>query len=198
MMVGIMDDRNDIDTVAGALGCPPQQALRVLEELERRGLVTTTNRRNQWDKTREGNRLAFYCHPPRRFTPVIDRPSEAGIYGVVFTHVPCSIWHSTDDEEVVLEEAEIDVALHVDYEGDRLIEINVNQPDEYQGDRSGSAETAMSLYITAADAKRLAAGLQEAIAKAEAETARRQAKRSRNAKRAEAKMLRAKKPDEHG
>jgi hypothetical protein len=135
-------------------------------------------------------------HPPRKFTPAIERPDEPGVHNWGFADVPCSIWRFTSDEEEMFEEPDIDVGFHVDYEGDRLIEINVNQRDEYQGERAPGGETALSVYISAADAKMFAAGLQKAIDMAEVETLRRTEKKARQAKRAEAKMLKAKKTDE--
>lgn len=78
---------------------------RVLEELERRGLVTKTKRRNQRDTTPEGHKLAWDWHPPSKFTPAIERAEERGIHNEGFAEIPCSIWRFTADEEEMFEEA---------------------------------------------------------------------------------------------
>ena|SRR5450432_2988929 len=69
--VGIMEDRDDVANVSEPLGCGPRQALRVLEELERRGFVTKMPKRNQWKTTEKGHRLAHRWVPPRRFRPAV-------------------------------------------------------------------------------------------------------------------------------
>jgi ribosomal protein S19E (S16A) len=195
--VGMMEDRDDIDYVAEALGCPEQQALRVLEELEHRGLVTKAQKKRQWVTTPKGHRLALYWHPPRVLRPAIEYEAGPGSINEQFEAVPCSIWRHTPDEEEMFEEGEIDVGVHVDYDTDRLIEINISQIDEYQGESNGSSVCERSVYISATDARTLLEGLQKAIAGAEEESARRVARRARLLKRKEAKNLRrAKKEDE--
>src|SRR4051794_19677440 len=69
--VGIMDDRDDVARVSEALACPRSQAERVLAALERRGLVTPTTVKNQWNTTRLGWELAHRWKPPPRLEPAI-------------------------------------------------------------------------------------------------------------------------------
>ena len=191
--VGFMDDRDDIKNVAEALACPPRQALRVLEELERRELVTKTAKSNQWKSTPKGFRLAFHWLPPRRFSPAIERASRSGT-GTGFESVRCGILRSTEDGADVFEEAEIDPAMSVEYEGERLVEINVTQPNDYDHEYS-SASVALSLYLSPSEAKIFAAALQEAIVAAEKETSRRAAQKVRHEKRAETRRVEAAKRD---
>jgi hypothetical protein len=120
-MVGIMEDRDDIAHVASSLSCPPQQALRVLEELERRGLVARTAKKRQWVTTPRGWQLAIIWHPPRVLRPAIEYEAGPGSINRQCEAVSCSIWRYTSDEEEMLEEAELDVGIHVDYDTDRLI-----------------------------------------------------------------------------
>ena len=196
-LIGIMEDRDDIDHVAQSLGCPPQQALRVLEELEHRGLVTKAQKKRQWDTTQKGHRLAMYWHPPRVLRPAIEYESGPGSINEQFKAVPCSIWRYTPDEDEMFEEGEIDVGVHVDYDHDRLIEINISQIDEYQGESNGAAVCERSVYLSPADAKSFLAGLQEAIDRAEKEAVLRVTEKARRAKREEGKRLRrAKRGDE--
>lgn len=196
-LIGIMDDRDDVDHVSTCLGCPSQQALRVLEELERRGLVAKGPKKKQWVTTPKGHRLALHWHPPRVLRPAIEYEAGPGSINEQFKAIPCSIWRYTPDEDEMFEEGEIDVGVHVDYDHDRLIEINLSQLDEYQGESNGAALCERSVYISPADAKTFIAGLQEAIERAEREAALRVMQKARRAKREEAKRLRrAKKSDE--
>lgn len=185
--VGIMDDRDDVRSVSQALKCPEQQAIRVLEELERRGFVAKTEKRRQWTTTPKGHRLAFFWLPPRRFSPAIER--ETSRCGEGFPPSRCGILRSTEDGADMFEEAEIDPTLSVQYEGDRLVEINVTQPHDYDDDEAGGASIELSVYLTAAEAKALAASLQQAITAAEREAARRVVEDARRKKRAEAKRI---------
>jgi len=187
LQVGIMDDRNDIQSVARTLECPRGQATRVLEELERSGLVTKTSKKKQWETTPKGHKLAFYWHPPRKFTPAIDRESDRGDINEGFAAVPCGIWRSSDDQEEMFEEAELNVSANSDYEGERLDEISVLQPDEYQGENAGSSTEALAVYLSPGDAREFANGVLKAVERAEAEVARRRAQKARKGKRAEAK-----------
>jgi hypothetical protein len=82
----------------------------------------------------------------------------------------------------VFEEAELDVGTHVDYEGDRLIEINLSQRDEYQGEVGGGGLTERSIYLSAGDATKFLEGLRTAIERCEKEVARRAAKEARREK----------------
>jgi hypothetical protein len=116
-----------------SLKCSRPQAARVLEELERRGFLTKAKKRNQWDTTPRVTSSPG-TGTRREFTPAIEREEEPGIYNEGFAAVPCSVWRFTDDQGVVFEETELDVGTHVDYEGDRLVEINLSQRDEYQGE----------------------------------------------------------------
>ncbi len=195
--IGITEDRDDVDYVAEALGCPEPQALRVLEELEHRGLVTKAQRKRQWNTTQKGHRLALYWHPPRVLRPAIEYEAGPGSINEQFKAIPCSIWRHTPDQDEMFEEGELDVGIHVDYDTDRLIEINISQIDEYQGESNGSSVCERSVYISAADAKSLVAGLQKAIERAEAEAVVRANRKVREAKRREAKEARrAKREDE--
>jgi hypothetical protein len=160
----------------------PQPAVRVLEELERRGLVTRTAKRKQWKTTEQGHRLAFYWHPPRRFTPIIERQSRGREINEGFAEVPCGIRRASSDEGEMFEEAELNVGVFVDYEGERLVEIAVLQPDEYQGDSAGSGLEDLAVYLSPEDAKKFAEGLQKAVERAEAEVARRRAQKARKKK----------------
>jgi hypothetical protein len=164
--------------------------LRVLEELEHRGLVTKTQKKRQWDTTPKGHRLALHWHPPRVLRPAIEYEAGPGSIDEQFKAVPCSIWRYTPDDDEMLEEGEIDVGIHVDYDHDRLIEINISQIDEYQGESNGASVCERSVYISAADARTLAEGLREAIDRAEKEAALRVKEKARRAKREEAQRLR--------
>jgi hypothetical protein len=196
-LIGIMEDRDDVDHVADSLCCPPQQALRVLEELEQRGLVTKAQKKRQWDTTQKGHRLALHWHPPRVLRPAIEYEAGAGSINEQFKAVPCSIWRYTPDDDEMFEEGEIDVGVHVDYDHDRLIEINISQIDEYQGESNGAALCERSVYISPADARSFLSGLQEAIERAGKEAALRVTQKVHREKRDEAKRLRrAKKNDE--
>ena len=62
--VGVMDDRDDIKTVAESLGCPYPQAERVLEALERRGFVSRTKVPRQWENTEFARQLRHWQPPP--------------------------------------------------------------------------------------------------------------------------------------
>lgn len=185
--VGIMDDRDDVRSVSQALTCPEQQAIRVLEELERRGFVTKTEKRRQWKTTQKGHRLGFYWLPPRRFNPAIER--ESSRCGQGFQSVRCGILRSTEDGADMFEEAEIDPTLSVQYEGERLVEINVTQPHDYDEEEAGGASVELSAFLSVAEAKSFAAALQQAITAAEREAARRLVEDARREKRAEARRL---------
>jgi hypothetical protein len=187
--IGIMDDRDDIKSVVEALKCPPRQALRVLEELERRELITKTAKRNQWQTTPKGHRLAFYWLPPRRFIPAIERASRP-VSGMGFDSVRCGILRSTADGADMFEEAEIDPAMSVEHEGQRLVEINVTQPHDYD-EPHGGARIELSLYLSPAEAKAFVGGLQQAIEAADKETARRAAQKARQEKRAKTRRAEA-------
>jgi hypothetical protein len=189
-MVGIMEDRDDIAHVARELSCPPAQALRVLEELERRGLVTKGKKKRQWNTTQKGHQLVWYWHPPRILRPAIEYDAEPGSINRQCAAVACSILRYTQDEEEMFEEGELDVGIHVDYDTDRLIEINISQLDEYQGESNGAAVCELSVYISPAEAKAFVAGLHEAIERAEREAAQRATKRAREGKREERRSAR--------
>jgi|CZKU01.1.fsa_nt_gi hypothetical protein len=64
--IGIMDDRDDLANVAQSLKCSKQQAARVLDELERRGFVTKAKKRNQWNTTPTGHKLAWDMAPAQK------------------------------------------------------------------------------------------------------------------------------------
>lgn len=189
-MVGIMEDRDDIAHVARSLGCPQPQAIRVLEELERRGLVKRGSKKRQWDTTQKGHQLVWYWHPPRVLRPAIEYEAGPGSINRQCQAVPCSIWRYTKDEEEMFEDGELDVGIHVDYDTDRLIEINVSQIDEYQGESNGAATCELSVYISPTDARSFLAGLREAIERAEDEAAKRAAKQAREVKRDQRRMAR--------
>jgi hypothetical protein len=148
--VGIMDDRDDIKCVAEALHCPPSQAARVLDELEKRGFVTRAGMKNQWKHTEKGWRLAHAWQSSRRLIPAIESPSTGT--NLILESVPCSILRTTEDNADVFEEARVSVGVHVEYEGERLIEIAVEQPNDYD-EPDGGALIDRTLYVTAGDAK---------------------------------------------
>ena len=178
--------RDDVKVLAQTLRCPPRQALRVLDELERRGLVTKMTKPKRWEPTPKGNQLAYHWHPPRRFLPAIERDPESSMPNQGLESVPCSILRFTPDEEDVFEEALAEVGVNADYEGERLVEITVMQPDDYDDHCAGLCD--MIFYLAPADATRFAAGLQTAIEKAEAEVARTRAITARRAKRSAKKQ----------
>src|SRR5262245_61601009 len=78
LFVGLMPDRDDIQTIAESLGCPSRQAESVLQALERRGLVTKAEQKRQWDITPLGKHLRFSWKPPRRLQPAIERDDDSG------------------------------------------------------------------------------------------------------------------------
>ncbi len=173
--VGVLDERNDVDNVAQALHCPIGQALRVLDELERREFVTKAKKRNQWATTLKGRQLAFHWQPPRRYSPAIDRNSRA--INECFDSVRCGILRTVDREDM-FEEAEVTASVNVEYEGERLVEINLCQPDDYD-DEAGGSNIVSSIYLAPTDAKIFVIGLQKAIKKAELIVARSAAAKTR-------------------
>lgn len=178
--VGLMDDRDDIKNVADALHCPSGQAERVLEALERRGLVTKAAHKRQWETTDLGKRLNYHWHPPRRIEPVIEREAGRGATNEVFETVPCSILRTSSDNGAAFEEADLDVGVFVEYESDRVIEISVSQPDDYDH-RGESSVIESSVYIGVDEAKRFATALQKSIERAERELTRRKTAKPRRA-----------------
>jgi hypothetical protein len=176
--VGVMEDRDDIKNVAKALRCPPGQAERVLEALERRGLVSKTARKRQWETTALGHRLKYYWQTPRKIEPAIEREAERGAINQVFDSVPCSILRTSSDEGAAFEEADLQVGVFVEYETDRLIEISLSQPDDYDHrDESGKIES--TVHVGLDEAKRLATALQKSIEHAERELVRRKTAKQR-------------------
>ena len=183
-LLGLMDDRDDVAEVAKSLLCHAPQAIRVLEELERQGFVARTAKARQWQKTERGRELAYHWHPPRKMDPVIERETERGVYTEVFDSVPCSILRSVSEGDM-FEEADLQVGTSVEYESERLIEISISQPDDYDN-RESSSLVDRSVYIGITDAKKFADALQKSTAKAERELVRRAAKKkAKDAKRAE-------------
>ncbi len=180
--VGLMDDRDDIKSVSDSLHCPEQQALRVLEELEKRGYVEKSAKRKQWNTTRRGWSLVIEWHPPRRFQPALEREDKDRVTLECFDLVPCFLLRPTPDGEQVFEEAMLDVGINPTYDNERLIELNVMQPDDYD-DPYGGALIETSAYVDIAGAKQLIADLQLAVAGATKELARRTAACERKAKR---------------
>lgn len=185
----IFNERDDVTAVAAELGCPRHQARRVLVALEKHGFVVSTTTPERWEKTTKDYRLAWEWRPPRKFTPIIDRGSEPRC-GQGFESIPCGIVRTLGDEETVLEEAALDVVIHRQYDGDRMIELSVMQPDDLE-DLSGSAFEAIVTYITPRDAKRLMKTLQDAIFAAELELEGRNVKRTEDAKVNKARESRA-------
>lgn len=172
----IVVERDAVRAVAKTLKCSTGQAERVLEELEHRGLVEKAAKGKRRETTQKGHQLAYEWHPPRRFTPAIECEPEPDLTNEITESVPCSVWRFTPDQEVAFEEAEVEVGVHLEYETDRLIEINLAQNDEYQGEESGTGTVALSLYVSPAEARRFAVGLHKAIEKADAVAARRATK----------------------
>ena len=182
-LVGLMEDQDDVKHLSTVLKCGRDQARGVLEKLEQRGLVERMSKRNRWKVTALGHKLAFDWHPPRTFRPAIRYGNEAIVVLEHCADAPCSIWRHSSDQEAMFEEAELNVALNPEYEGERLIEVEVMQLDEYQGERGGGGESALAVHIGAEDARNLAAGLLKAAERAEREVARRAKKRSRGERR---------------
>lgn len=168
--VGMMDDRDDIKSVADALKCPPSQAERVLESLEERGFVTKAAKKRQWDQTPLGWQLSRRWQPPRRLHPVIERDDQGNATNRGFDTIPCFILRSQGEDDV-FEEADLDVGVWTEFENDKLVEFTLSQPDDY--DHRDSSQIDRSVYISVSDAKQLAKSLQEAIEHAEKELARR-------------------------
>ena len=83
----------------------------------------------------------------------------------------------------MFEEAELNLALNPEYAGERLIEIEIVQLDEYQGERGGGGESALAVHVSAEAARSLAAGLLKAAELAERETKRRAKAEARREKR---------------
>jgi hypothetical protein len=172
--VGVMDDRDDIKTVADSLGCPYPQAERVLETLERRGFVSRTKAARQWENTQLGHELHRW-QPPRRTQPVSERDEDLGedVCNQVFDEVPCAIFRmGAADSGDTFEEADLEVGVFIEYESPRVIEISISQPDDYDH-REESARIESTVHFGVDEAKRFAVALQQAIERAEAEIARR-------------------------
>jgi hypothetical protein len=182
-LVGIGEDRDDVKHVSTVLKCGRDQALGVLERLEQRGLLEKEAKRNRWKTTALGHKLAFYWHPPRTFRPAIRYGNEAIVVMEHCGSSPCSIWRCSSDQEPMFEEAQLNVALNPEYVGERLVEVEVMQLDEYQGERGGGGDSALAVHITADDARNMAAGLLKAAEHAERELARRAKKESVRQKR---------------
>lgn len=178
--VGVMPDRDDIKTVAEALKCPASQAERILETLEERGFVTKAPKKRQWDQTAQGYRLSRGWQPPRRLHPVIERDDENNATNYGFETVQCFVLRTKEDDDV-FEEADLDVGVFTEYESDKLVEINLSQPDDYE--RRNGAQIERSVYLSVSDAKQFAKGLQEAIEYAEKELTRRATRKPRPKKR---------------
>jgi hypothetical protein len=133
-LVGLTVDHDDVRHVSTVLKCGRDQALHVLERLEQRGLLEKKGK-NRWKMTPIGHKLAFDWHPPRTLRPAIRHAKEPI---VVLTHcadAPCSIWRCSPDGDAMFEDAELNVGLNPEYEGERLIEVEVMQLDEYQGEK---------------------------------------------------------------
>jgi hypothetical protein len=181
--VGVMDDRDDIKTVAEALKCPNSQAERVLENLEERGFVAKGTRKRQWEQTPLGWRLSHEWQPPRRIHPVIvrddDDDDDDDVINRGFDTVPCFILRSNGDDDT-FEEADLDVGVWVQYESDKVVELNISQPYDYEHRNSSRIE--WSVYLGVADAKQFAKALLEAIEHGEKEIARRVAYKPRKRK----------------
>lgn len=177
--LGMKQEQSDAKHVSTVLGCGLEQARQVLERLEQRGLIERTAGRNRWRTTPLGNKLAYSWHPPRTFRPAIRHGTEAFVVSEHCADAPCWIWRSSSDEEVMFEEAELHVAMNPEYEGERLIEVEVVQLDEYQGESGGGGESALAVHVSPSDARALAAGLMKAADHAERELEQRAKKRAR-------------------
>jgi predicted transcriptional regulator len=182
-LLAMSEDGDDVKHVSTALKCGRDQAQRVLEKLEERGLVEKTSKRSRWKTTALGVKLAFHWHPPRTFRPAIRYGNEAFVVSEHFASTECSIWRCSPDEEAMFEEAELHVAMNPEYEGERLIEVEVVQPDEYQGEIGGGGESALALHISPTAARTMATGLLNAAERAEHEVERRAKVTARREKR---------------
>jgi hypothetical protein len=180
--VGMMPDRDDIKLVAESLGCRPNQAESVLQAMERRGLVTKAQKKRQWEVTDLGRDLRWHWKPPRRMQPVIDRDDDSDAVNEGFEIVWCSLLRTQRDDSAMFEEAQFEVGVFVEYDTDRVVELSVVQPDDYDHpDSSSTIET--SVYLSVTDAKKFAQGLQTAIEHAEAEITRRATAKPRRRRR---------------
>ena len=86
------------------------------------------------------------------------------------------------NDEVMFEEADLEVGIFVEYESPRVIEILVSQPDYYDEGENSSSTIESSVYLGIEEARRFAAGLQLAIGAAEAELKRRATTKPRRKK----------------
>jgi hypothetical protein len=181
--VGMLESMDDIKNVSEGLRCPPHQALRVLEELERRGYVTKLKKAKYWDLTERGRSLAYYWKPPRKLHPAIEREDSDIACMEAFGTVQCFILRPTSDDEDVFEDAVLDVGVNLQYDNERLIELNVVLPHDYE-EPEGNATIESSAYVSVAEAKVLISGLQDSVTRAERELARRASKSEHGVKEA--------------
>jgi hypothetical protein len=107
-----------------------------------------------------------------RFTVASEGPTEPDACCEVFEDVPCSLHHVSGELEGEFEEARISAGVSVDRDDERLVEIMVDRPDDVT-DEDSDRLVLLSTFMTAADARRLAAGLTEAADRAEREIVRR-------------------------
>lgn len=178
--VCMLESKDSVQNVAEGLRCPSRQAARVLEELERRGFVVKSNKRAHWDLTQRGKALAFYWKPPGRLHPAIEREDADIACMESFGSATCFVLRPTSDNEDVFEEAMLDVGVNLQYENERVIEVNLMLPHNYD-EPEGGATIESSFYINIAEAKAVVSGLQDAVSRAEKELARRAAKGERRA-----------------
>jgi len=157
---------------AAALGCGLNQATDVLETLEKGGFIARIGKRKKWDLAPRGHHMVFYWKPPRRFTPAIEREEEPDVCGEIIESVPCSILRSGSDQSVVFEEAILDVGVSVDYEFERVIMVDLLQPDDYDSP-DGSSRIEATIHLSIGAARKLREGLLLAIAHGQEELARR-------------------------
>jgi hypothetical protein len=88
--------------------------------------------------------------------------------------------------------------MNPEYDGERLIEVEVVQLDEYQGELGGYGESALAVHISAEDARNMAAGLLKAAERAEQELERRARKGSRRERRRASRDVRGGKARDEG
>jgi hypothetical protein len=142
----------------------------------------------------EGAQTRLLLAPPAEVYPGDRARADRGDLNEGFANVPCAIWRSDDDGGEMFEEAELNVSINSDYEGDRLVEISVLQPDDYQGESGGSSTEAIAVYLSAGNARAFANGLLKAVERAEAEGVRKRTKGARRVTRSE----KTNRPRSHG
>jgi DNA-binding MarR family transcriptional regulator len=164
------DESNDVGQVADSLKVSLGQALKVVDELERRGYVNKLEKPGKLEKTPKGVELAYRWSPPPTYTPIVWREHEEGVCNEVFGDARCSLLRHVDKTDV-FEEARLEAGAFVDHEGDRLVEISVSIPETDVDNTSSHME--LSVYVSPDEARQFMKLLRQSIAAAEREIQRR-------------------------